>query len=230
VSLEEANDVSMVQWAPHGWAYIHPVQDVQAKQTEVDAGFRSRSSVISERGDDPETVDEERAADLERSKELGLFADPTGRLDANGEPIPVPEADPAADEEQDQPQTQAMALIDAQINFLNAQRQAISAGPPRQEPVQVNIQNHIPQTVVENRVDAPIVNVAAPDVHVDGPVVNVAAPVVNNTVRPTPVTVQNDVQPAAVQLHLPSRKTETQLERDQYGNLVKATQIERDAE
>lgn len=29
---------------------------------------------------------------------------------------------------------------------------------------------------------------------------------------------------------LPSRKTETQLERDQYGNLVKATQIERDAE
>ena len=34
----------------------------------------------------------------------------------------------------------------------------------------------------------------------------------------------------AVQLHLPSRKTETQLERDQYGNLVKATQIERDAE
>ena len=71
---------------------------------------------------------------------------------------------------------------------------------------------------------------AAPDVHVGAPVVNVAAPVVNNTVRPTPVTVQNDVQPAAVQLHLPSRKTETQLERDQYGNLVKATQIERDAE
>lgn len=228
VSLDEANDVSMVQWAPHGWAYIHPVQDVQAKQTEVDAGFRSRSSVISERGDDPETVDEERAADEQREKDNGLFSDPTGKLDANGEPIPVPEADPA--QEPDQQEAQAMALINAQINFLNAQRQAISAGPPRQEPVQVNIQNHIPQTVVENRVDAPIVNVAAPDVHVDGPTVNVAAPVVNNTVRPTPVTVQNDVQPAAVQLHLPSRKTETKLERDPYGNLVKATQIERDAE
>jgi capsid protein len=43
---------------------------------EVESGFRSRSSVIGERGDDPEEVDEERAEDLEREKELGLWADP----------------------------------------------------------------------------------------------------------------------------------------------------------
>lgn len=91
VSMDEINDVAMVQWAPHGWAYIHPVQDVQGKQAEVDAGFRSRSSVISERGDDPETVDAERAADLEREKELGLFTDPNGLLVASGKPLPQPE-------------------------------------------------------------------------------------------------------------------------------------------
>ena len=45
----EYDDVIRVEHAPHGWAYIHPVQDVQGKKMEVDAGFRSRSSVIGER-------------------------------------------------------------------------------------------------------------------------------------------------------------------------------------
>ncbi len=55
-----------VIWSPHAWSYIHPVQDVQAKKLEVDAKFRSRSSVISERGEDPDQVDAERARDARR--------------------------------------------------------------------------------------------------------------------------------------------------------------------
>ena len=39
---------------------------------EVQAGFRSRSSVIGERGDDPEQVDAERKADQDRADKLGL--------------------------------------------------------------------------------------------------------------------------------------------------------------
>ena len=76
VRLSEIDDAKMVEWAPHGWPYIHPVQDVQAKQTEVEARFRSRSSVISERGDDPETVDDEIAADMEREERLGIKPEP----------------------------------------------------------------------------------------------------------------------------------------------------------
>ena len=72
VNMAEAADVAQVAWAPHGWAYIHPVQDVQGKQMEVQAGFRSRSSVIGERGDDPEQVDAERKADQDRADKLGL--------------------------------------------------------------------------------------------------------------------------------------------------------------
>ncbi len=64
----EAVEAKRVTWQPHGWAYIHPVQDAQGKKIEVDAGFRSRSSVIAERGDDPEGVDAERAADIERAR------------------------------------------------------------------------------------------------------------------------------------------------------------------
>ena len=72
VALTEVDDVKRVEHAPHGWAYLHPVQDVQGKAMEVTNGFRSRSSVIGERGDDPDTVDDERAADMEREETLGL--------------------------------------------------------------------------------------------------------------------------------------------------------------
>lgn len=55
-----------VRWVPQGWNYLHPVQDVQARKAEVDAGFRSRTDVILERGDDPAQVDAERLADEAR--------------------------------------------------------------------------------------------------------------------------------------------------------------------
>ena len=71
--MDEVDAAKDVTWAPQGWAYIHPVQDVQAKQLEVQSGFRSRSSVIVERGDDPEKVDDERAADRDREDELDLL-------------------------------------------------------------------------------------------------------------------------------------------------------------
>jgi lambda family phage portal protein len=76
VTLAERNDVAMVEWAPHGWSYIHPVQDPQGKALEVESGFRSRSSVIAAMGYDPEDVDDERAADVEREKALDLWVDP----------------------------------------------------------------------------------------------------------------------------------------------------------
>lgn len=72
LSLEEVDLVKRCEHAPHGWEYIHPVQDPQGKMLEVQAGFRSRSSVIAERGDDPDQVDLERQADRQREDDLGL--------------------------------------------------------------------------------------------------------------------------------------------------------------
>lgn len=72
IAVGELTDVKRVEHAPHGWAYLHPVQDVQGKKMEVESGFRSRSSVVGERGDDPDLVDEERAADMDREQRLGL--------------------------------------------------------------------------------------------------------------------------------------------------------------
>lgn len=91
ISLDEAADVKRVEHAPHGWEYIHPVQDVQGKMLEVMAGFRSRSSVIGEAGDDAEAIDDERAADKKREKALDLFVDPAAASTTVAKPtIPAP--------------------------------------------------------------------------------------------------------------------------------------------
>lgn len=72
ITAAEYEEAKNPTWSPEGWEYIHPVQDAQGKQIEVDAGFRSRSSVILERGDDPEQVDQERADDQQREDDLDI--------------------------------------------------------------------------------------------------------------------------------------------------------------
>lgn len=72
ITLPERDIVARPEHAPHGWEYLHPVQDVQGKALEVKNGFRSRSSVIGESGDDPDVVDQERVDDILREQELGL--------------------------------------------------------------------------------------------------------------------------------------------------------------
>lgn len=66
-----------VIWSPQAWPYIHPTQDVQARRSEVDAGFRSQDDVIATTfGNDPEKVAEERAriAAREQRLEIGAWA------------------------------------------------------------------------------------------------------------------------------------------------------------
>lgn len=78
--LEDPEPFRQVKWIPQGWAYIHPVQDVQAQRESVRAGFRSRSEVVSELGEDVETVDKEIADDNKRADELGLTLDSDPRM------------------------------------------------------------------------------------------------------------------------------------------------------
>lgn len=72
ISPAEYDTALDVTWAPPAWAPMHPTQDLQAMRLAVDAGFRSRSSVIAQFGDDPAAVDQERANDKERADSLGL--------------------------------------------------------------------------------------------------------------------------------------------------------------
>lgn len=236
ISVDEFDDVRRVEWSPHGWAHIHPVQDPQGKELEVKAGFRSRSSVIGERGDDPEIVDQERADDQAREKELGLYADPSGQLDANGEPVapPAPANDPAAQEAA----AAANSLLQAFARFETAQ--AARAAAPAPAPVAPNITANItlPPTTIQNQIEmpTPTITVEGSTIEMPTPVVNVSNSVeptpvtVQNNIEPTPVTVHNEVQPAEVKVSLPKRKSETTVLRDANGEIKRSTTIEEDTE
>jgi len=69
---QRRRDYLRTRWVPQGWAYIHPVQDVQSRTMEVNAGFASRSEMVLRTGYDAETVDEENAADADRARGKGL--------------------------------------------------------------------------------------------------------------------------------------------------------------
>ena len=125
VSLEEREAIVRAEHAPHGWEYIHPVQDVEGKALEVKNGFRSRSSVIGEQGDDPDVVDQERADDAERERALGLpvsgVADDTSSTAA---------PDPAANTNRDevaQAELERIKRVEAQTDALREAARATAA-------------------------------------------------------------------------------------------------------
>lgn len=73
-----------VRWMPQGWPYINPVQDLEAAKGSVRAGFKSRSAVVSEQGDDAEVIDQEQAKDNARADALSLRYDSDGRFASDG--------------------------------------------------------------------------------------------------------------------------------------------------
>jgi len=64
---------------------------------------------------------------------------------------------------------------------------------------------------------------------IPAPIVNVAAPqvTVTNTVEPTPVTLEANIQPAEITLNMPTRVTETTTRRDANGELSGSISIEK---
>lgn len=65
-------DLKAAEWRPERWEYLNPKQDIEAVSAEIDAGLTSREAVVAERGDDVETVDEQRARDRAREQRLTL--------------------------------------------------------------------------------------------------------------------------------------------------------------
>lgn len=59
-------------YRPQAWAYINPIQDVQALKMLKDEGFDSRQSIVAGRGRDVEEVDEQRNEDSKREQALNL--------------------------------------------------------------------------------------------------------------------------------------------------------------
>ena len=59
-------------WLPPKWDWVDPLKDARAEIEQIDAGLKSRTQALAERGFDAVQVDTEIAADHAREKRLGL--------------------------------------------------------------------------------------------------------------------------------------------------------------
>ncbi len=69
-------------WLPPRWDWVDPLKDIRAEINAIEAGLKSRTQAIAERGFDAAMVDAEIAGDHRREDSLGLHF---GR-----EPVPPP--------------------------------------------------------------------------------------------------------------------------------------------
>jgi len=61
-----------VDWLPTKWDWVDPLKDANAEIAQIEAGLKSRTQAIAERGYDAEQVDREIAAERDRERRLGL--------------------------------------------------------------------------------------------------------------------------------------------------------------
>ena len=101
----ERTRLQAADWLPTKWDWVDPLKDANAEIAQVEAGLKSRTQAIAERGYDAEQVDREIAAEHARERMLGLdFRRPglpaQGVRDGPGVP-PAPVD--GSDEEQEAP-------------------------------------------------------------------------------------------------------------------------------
>ncbi|WP_445803078.1 phage portal protein [Yoonia sp.] len=59
-------------WLPTKWDWIDPMKDASAEILQIEAGLKSRTQALAERGYDAEQVDREIAAERKRERDMGL--------------------------------------------------------------------------------------------------------------------------------------------------------------
>lgn len=227
-----ADDAS---FQPPVMPWVDPAKEASAQKELLDHYLTSPQTLIRQRGGNPDTVlnDWQR---WNRMLATRTLTTPTKKPTAVAA---APEKDPA------DPQN---ALADSVV-VMREQMQRIESGllarsdrRPVSDPQSTNV------TVINQLPDQPPPQITMPTPDV---IINNAMPtpdvIINNSVQvpdpPPPVVhvnveaapaptvhIVNEVQPAAVQVSLPSRKTETLVERDAAGQIVRATQVETDLE
>ncbi|UWQ90414.1 phage portal protein [Rhodobacteraceae bacterium M382] len=73
-------------WLPTKWDWVDPMKDASAEILQIEAGLKSRTQALSERGYDAEQVEREIAAERNREQALGLdFRRPGSPAQAPGQ-------------------------------------------------------------------------------------------------------------------------------------------------
>ena len=209
-------------WQGRRWTWVDPLKDIEASRLAIKTGIASPQMIAAQNGVDVDDVLAQIAAFEARVKETGATLIDFDKV----QPGPAPADPPPPD-----------ALRDMTLALM---ARSMEPREPAAAPV-FNI-NAAPITVntpeIRNDIVVQPADVTPPAIHNDITVqpasVQIAAPEIRNVieVQPTDVTLeaQINVPPAEVRVQLPSRKTETTIERDGAGNITHASQIETDAE
>ena len=77
-------------WLPPRWDWVDPLKDIKAEIVAIEAGLKSRTQAIAERGFDAAMVDAEIAGDHRREDGLGLRFGRQEMPAPAPAPVPVP--------------------------------------------------------------------------------------------------------------------------------------------
>ena len=88
-------------WLPTKWDWVDPLKDANAEIAQIEAGLKSRTQAIAERGYDAEHVDREIAAERVRERLLGLDFRRPGSPAQGVQALPGPDGDGDEDNDKD---------------------------------------------------------------------------------------------------------------------------------
>ncbi len=79
-----------VQWLTPRWEWLDPLKDANAEKVQIDAGLKSRTQSVAERGFDIEELDAEIAAERQSAAARGLqFANASSAPPPPDDPVPA---------------------------------------------------------------------------------------------------------------------------------------------
>jgi HK97 family phage portal protein len=153
------------------------------------------------------------------SDELRIPANIVGAIPETND---APESDPKTEENQ-----KAIESLQIELKHMTALAQ-------RAQPINVDARTTVTMPDIKQgsiEVNIPEIKSSDVNIQVDAPITHVSAAPPVITVNPSDVVVKAGdvlVQPAEVQVHLPARKSESNVERDAKGNIIRTTSFERD--
>lgn len=95
--------ITAATWLPPRWEWVDPMKDAQAEVLQIQAGLKSRTQAIAERGYDAEDVDQQIAEERKREKELDITFTTSNPAPATPPPLGHNGGPPLDDAEDDPP-------------------------------------------------------------------------------------------------------------------------------
>jgi lambda family phage portal protein len=220
------------EWQGRRWQWVDPVKDIEAARLAIKTGISSPQMIAAQNGVDIDDALQGIAEFEARVKESGVTLVDYDLTQTAPESEPASTPDNTMRDlfiamtrsfEREQPPTVVNVQNPPPDNSMRELILAMARSLDR-EPPATQIINNVPPSEIRNEifVEPTPINVQASEVRIENLI----------EVEPTPITAEVNIEVPApdVRVSLPSRKTETTVERDRDGNISRATQIETDAD